>query len=104
MSLRIEREETFNAVVSIEPHAENFNIVSNDYGRTQKSYLSDLKQNYSSGANLVQQIKIVSLSKNLLPRLIRLCRIQWCIHFFVLDRKNHFWVNLVLKNMIVSSS
>ena len=29
-------------------------------------------------ANLVQKIKIVSLRWNLIPRLIRICRIQWC--------------------------
>ena len=31
--------------------------------------------------NLVQKIKIVSLSWNLVPRLIRICRIQWWCSF-----------------------
>ena len=32
--------------------------------------------------NLVQKIKIVSLSWNLIPRLIRICWIQWCCSLF----------------------
>ena len=33
-------------------------------------------------ANLVQKIKIVSFRQNLIPRLIRICRIQWCCSLF----------------------
>ena len=33
---------------------------------------------YPFWANLVQKIKIVTLCWNLVPRLIRICRIQWC--------------------------
>ena len=33
-------------------------------------------------ANLVEKIKIVSLSWNLVPRLVRICRIQWWSSFF----------------------
>ena len=39
---------------------------------------------YSFWANLVQKIKIVSLSLNLVPRLIRICRIHGHVHFFSL--------------------
>ena len=41
-----------------------------------------LDQKYLFGANLVQKIKIASLSWNLLPRLIQIRRIQcWCLIF-----------------------
>ena len=60
---------------------------------------------YHFWANLVQKIKIVSLSWNLGPRLIQICRIQWCYSFFfVSDRNSPFWVNLVQKIRIVSLS
>ena len=49
------------------------------------------------GANLVQKTKIVPLNWNLVPRLIRICRIQWCGSFYVLDLKYHFLANLVQK-------
>ena len=34
-------------------------------------------------ANLVQKIKIVSFSWNLVPRLIQICRVQWWCSLFV---------------------
>ena len=34
-------------------------------------------------ANVVQKIKIVSLSRNLVPKLIRICRIQWWYSLFL---------------------
>ena len=37
---------------------------------------------YPFWANLVQKIKIVTLSLNLVPTLIRTCRIQWWCSFF----------------------
>ena len=53
-------------------------------------------------ANLVQKIKIVTLSWNLVPTLIRIYRIQWwCLFFFVFDRKYLFGVNLVQKIKIL---
>ena len=61
--------------------------------------------NYPFWANLVQKIKIVSLSWNLVPKLIRKYRIQWhCSFFFVLVRKHPFWANLVQKIKLVSLS
>ena len=44
---------------------------------------SALDRKYPFWANLVQKIKIVSLSLNLVPKLIRICRIQWCCSFFL---------------------
>ena len=56
------RRDIKTPVLSIGPQAENFNIVSNDHGRTHKCdfFVSDRK--YRFWANLVQNIKIVSLS------------------------------------------
>ena len=39
-------------------------------------------------ANLVQKIKIFSLSWTLVPRLIWICRIQWCCSLFLFQTKN----------------
>ena len=42
---------------------------------------------------------------NLVPRLIRICRIQWwCPFFSVFDRKYYFWASLVQKIKIISLS
>ena len=60
---------------------------------------------YPFRANLVQKIKIVTLSWNLVSTLTRTCRIQWwCSFFFVFDRKYPFWANLVRKIKIVTLS
>ena len=40
-----------------------------------------LDQKYSFWENLVQNIKIANLSCNLVPRLIRICSIQWYSSF-----------------------
>ena len=101
--------------MSVDPLAEKFNIVSNDYWRTHKcdfSVFEKKNQNcqcklkfgtktnssmHNSGVmftfsfsgwkhsfwvNLVQKIKTVSLRWNSVPRLIRICRIQWCCPLF----------------------
>ena len=39
-------------------------------------------QKYPFWVNLVQKVKIISLSWNLVPTLIRICRIQWCCWLF----------------------
>ena len=49
---------------------EKFNIVSNDQGRTQKCEFSVLDHNCPFWANLVQKLKIASLNRNLVFRLI----------------------------------
>ena len=48
---------------------------------------------HPSGGNLVQKIKIVSLSSNLVPKVIRICRIQWYVHFLCFIPKTTFFVN-----------
>ena len=56
-------------------------------------------------ANLVQKVKIIIWSWNLVARLIRICRTQWCCSpFFVFEWKYRFWVNLVQKVKIISWS
>ena len=51
---------------------------------------------YPFRANVVQNIKIISLSWNLVAILIWICKIQWCCSlFFVFDQKCTFWANLV---------
>ena len=44
---------------------------------------------YPFSTNLVQKIKIVTLSWNLVPTLIRTCRIQWWCSFF------SFWSKII---------
>ena len=77
MSLRLEREERLNVVVFVGPCAETFNTVGNAHG--------------SAIFLLVEKIKIVSLSWNLVHNLIRISRIQWWCSLFM------FWANLVKK-------
>ena len=48
--------------MSVGPHVEKFNIVSNDQGCTEKCDLIVLDHKCSFWANLVQIIKIVNLS------------------------------------------
>ena len=91
LSLQLKGEETF-AVVSVGPCTEKFNVVSNDHGHSQKCGFSVLDRKYPFWRNLVQKIKIVSLSWNLVPRLIRICIIQhWCF-LFLFSAENTFLV------------
>ena len=56
-------------------------------------------------ANLVQKIKIVSLSWNLVPRLIWICRIKWWCSLFPFSTGNTFFcANVVPKFKFVSLS
>ena len=43
---------------------------------------------YSLRANLIQKIKIFSLTWNLLPRVIRICRIQWWCSTTLISTEN----------------
>ena len=61
MSLRLERENE-DAVVSVGPCAETFNIVSNDHRHMQMCHFSAFGRKYPLCVNLVCKIKIVSLS------------------------------------------
>ena len=62
--------------MSVGPHAERFNIVGNDHGHAEMCDFSVLCQKYPFWANLVQKIKTVSLSLNLLLRLIHIYRVE----------------------------
>ena len=78
------------------PVRKKLNIVINDHGRTYKCDFSVFDRKF-------QKIKMISLSWNLVPRLIRICRTQqWRYFFSVLDWKRPFWTNLVKKIKIVS--
>ena len=68
--------------------ANKFNTVSNDHGHMQKCNFLE----YQFWANLVQKIKIVSLSLNSEPSLSQICRIQlWCEIFLFWTRNTLFW-------------
>ena len=49
------------------------------------------------------KIKILTLSWNLMPMLIRICRSQGDVHFSVFDQKYPFWVNLLQKKIKIKS-
>ena len=59
-------------------------------------FLSDCKHIF--WANLVRKIKIVSLSWNLIPRLIRTCRIHWCSSLLLISTGITFFGKLDPKN------
>ena len=65
------------------PVWKKFNIVSNDHGRTKKCDFPVLDRKYPFRANLVQEIKIVSLNWNFVPGLIWTCKIQWWCSLFL---------------------
>ena len=46
---------------------------------------------YPLWSNLIQKFKIVSLSWNLVPRLIRICRIQWWCSLLYFRSENLFF-------------
>ena len=77
--------------MSVGHRAEKFNIVSNDYGRTHKNDFSVSDRKYCFWTNFVQNIIIASLSWNSVPRLIRICRIQWCCSIFLFSTGNTFF-------------
>ena len=57
----------------------NWNIQSS----TVMFTFSVFDQKYPFWANLLQKVKIISWSWNLVPRLIRICRIQWWCSLFL---------------------
>ena len=65
---------------------------------------SVIYRKYPFCVNLVQKIKIISLSWDLVLRLIWICTIQWWCSFFVFDWKYPFLANLVQKIKFVSFS
>ena len=48
-------------------------------------------QKYPFWTKLIQKIKIITLSWNLVPRLIRICRTQWCCSLFSFLTGNTFF-------------
>ena len=91
--------------MSASPRAEKFNIVSNDHGRTHKYNFSVFNRKSPFWANLLKTNQNISLSGNLLPRLIRICGTQWRCSLFLFTFSLYlFWVNLVQKIKIVSFS
>ena len=65
---------------------------------------SVLNRKYTFWANLVQKIKIVSLSWNLVPRLIRIYNIQWWYHFFLFWSGNNLFGQVWSKKSKLSDS
>ena len=88
MSLQIEGEEALKNRCVCDTRAEKFNIISNNHGRTRKCNFSVSDCKYRFWANLVQNIKKVSLSWNMVPRLIRICRVHWLCSLFPFLTKN----------------
>ena len=83
LSLRLEGEETLKSrCVCIGLRAEKFNIVNNDHGGRHKCDFSASDRKYPFWTNLVQNIRIVSLIWNFVPKQIGICRIQWWCSIF----------------------
>ena len=77
-----ETEETLNTVVSVGPMQKNLIYYVTTMDARENAILFDGK--ISFWVNLVQKIKIVSFSRNLVPKLIRICTIQqWCLFFLL---------------------
>ena len=55
------------------------------------------------GANLVQKLNIVSLSRNLVPRLILKCRIQWWCSLFLFQTGNALFKQIWSKKSKLSA-
>ena len=55
-------------------------------------------QRYQFWGNLVQKIKIICLKWKLVPRLIRICRLEWSCLLFLFYIKNIFLGKLGAKN------
>ena len=85
--------------LSVSSHVKKFNIVRNDHGHTQRCEILNLTRNTLFRQIWPKKVKIVSLSWNLIPRPIRICRIQWWCSLFLLST-----VNLVQKINTVSLS
>ena len=58
LSLRPEGEETVECRYVCRPQAENFDILSDDHGRTRKCDFSVFSRKYPFWENLVMEIKL----------------------------------------------
>ena len=71
-----------------------FNVKPSSYANSNMQNLmvvftfSVLNRKYPLWANLVQKNKTVTLSWNLVPRIIRICRIQWWYSLFLFQNGN----------------
>ena len=63
---------------------------------------SVFKWKYCLWANLIQRITIITLSWNLEPRLIRICRIQWGCSLFLISTRNTFFQQICSKKSKLS--
>ena len=81
MSLPLEGEETLKCrcVCRPGPPCGKVYIVSDDHGHTHKCDFSVSDRKYTFRANLV---------RNLVPRLIQICRIQWWCSIFLFYTEN----------------
>ena len=70
------------------PSAKKFNIARTDHGHTQRWEFLVLDRKHPFWANSAQNIKIVSLSCNLVPRPVHMCRIQWWCSLFLFSTGN----------------
>ena len=74
----------------VSPCVEKFNTVSNNHGRMHKCNFTIPNGKYPFSANLVQNIKIISLSWHVVPKLIWKCRIEWWYSLFPFLTGNTF--------------
>ena len=51
---------------------------------------SVFERKYSIWTTLIQKLKILSLSENLVPRVIQICLAQWCCSLFPFPHTNAF--------------
>ena len=61
---------------------------SNMQNAVVQFFFSVLDRKHPFWANLFQKIKIFSLSWNLVLRVIRICRVQWCCSLFLFYTRN----------------
>ena len=70
---------------------------SNMQNSMMMSILFVLERTQPFWTNLVQKIRTVSLSWNLVPRLIRICRMQWCCSLFLFSIGNSLFGYILFK-------
>ena len=98
LSLWLEGEETLKYSCVCRPPCGKFNIVSNDHWPPTSAIFSFPTGNTLFLKNLVQNIKIVILCWNLIPRLIWICRIQWWCSLFCFRPEILFLLKFGTKN------
>ena len=94
LSLQLKGEETLKCCCICRRPTRNFNIVTNDHGRTHKCDFSVFDWKYSFRANSVQKKSNCQFKLNLVSRLIRTCRIQLRCSRFLLWTGNIFFAQI----------